>query len=180
MASRLSGKPKPRSAKRTVLVVGEGATGKAFLTYLKGLLLRREAGFSVKIESADDDAPEMVIRRAERLLQIGQYDLCVIVMDTDLPWPKELPRKAGKTPLKYIGETPCVEGVLLAILGESRPADTIRAKRRFHDQVMPENRKTSADAYASCFPATVLSKRRADVVELDQMMRIMERGGVEA
>jgi hypothetical protein len=157
-----------------VLVVGEGPTEKAFLTHLRGLFLGRDAGVTIKVESADGGDPAMVIHRAKRLLQLGQYDKCVIVMDTDRPWPALHPKIQG-APADYIKESPCVEAILLDVLGQPRPTSTSIAKAKFH-QVIPENRKTTADAYASRFTKDLLLGRRSAVPELDRMIKIMEQG----
>ena len=171
-------KRKPCSAKRTALLVGEGATEYAFLCHVKKCIVGRESGISVKVEPAHGGSPETVIRTAHKLLAQRAYDRCLVLMDTDLPWPKVLHRKVGRTNITYVEARPCVEGLLLTIVGHKGivPASSMaaRCKRVFYDNYVSEEKRTDPKAYEKLFAREVLLMRRKVCVELDTILKHME------
>jgi len=171
-------KRKPCSAKRTALLVGEGETEYAFLCHLKRCFVERESGIFVKVEPAHGGSPETVIRTARKLLDQRAYDRCLILMDTDLPWPKARPHKVDRTRITYVAAKPCVEGLLLAILQHKGivPASSMAAqcKKVFYDNYIAEKKRTDPKAYEKHFTRDVLNARRKMCVELDVILGHME------
>lgn len=171
-------KRKPCSAKRTALLVGEGATEFAFLVHAKRCFVTRETSLSVKVENAHGGSPETVIRTARMLLMQRDYDTCLVLMDTDRPWPVKRPQKIGRTRISYVAATPCLEGLLLTILEHQGivPASTTtdQCKRVFHDNYIPENKCTDPRAYEKHFPRELLDTRRRDCPVLHTILKHLE------
>ena len=171
-------KRKPCSAKRTTLLVGEGATEYAFLFHAKRCFVTREASLSVKVENAQGGSPETVVRTARKLLILRDYDMCLVLMDTDRPWPEKRPQKIGRTRITYVAATPCLEGFLLTILEHKgivpASATTDQCKRVFHDNYMPENKCTDPRAYEKHFTRDLLNGRRQACPALDTILKHLE------
>ena len=70
--------------------------------------------------------------------------------------------------VQIIGSTPCIEGLLLAILGEHVPATSAECKQRYGG-VLPE-RLTLPENYVGRFPKEFLDGRRDEVPELAQLL----------
>jgi hypothetical protein len=100
---------KHRSAKKTILLVGEGTTEKAFLQHIKELYVGRYADVSVAIEHADGGSPDYIVHRAICLFNSRTYDECFVLIDGD----KLL--KTKKSQILVLNSTPCIEGLFLAI-----------------------------------------------------------------
>jgi hypothetical protein len=171
-------KAKPCEAKRTVIIVAEGSTEWAFLSYLKKLFLSRNSGLSVKIENAHGGSPETIIATAKKFMSQRAYDRCLILMDMDRIWPQQRPQKVGRTTLQYAGARPCIEGLLLTILKQpgisAITATTDHCKRIFHQQVMTEDKKTTPSSYERYFTKTLLDNQRKACPELDIILSHLE------
>jgi hypothetical protein len=160
--------------KKTVLLVGEGPCEWAFLKHLVSLFQFRESAFAARVENAHGGSPETVLLSAKKLLRQRAYDVCVIVMDTDRPWPSILSEHIGKTRMKYVAASPCLEGLLLQMLGV--PGITMRSsvaqcKRVLYDTHVDENHRTEPNAYVRSFSRDVLTQRRTHCDALDVILR---------
>lgn len=110
----------PRNLMRsTLLVVGEGADDRAFITHMKQLYCPRDSGMSVKVEAGDGGSPGNVITHAIRKYQGKDYDRRLFVLDADLPPDEADYKRATKEGYEIILWQPqCLEGALLDSLGE--------------------------------------------------------------
>lgn len=170
-----------KSTKITILIVGEGPTEKAFLQYLKELYIARDGDFAVKIECGSGGAPCSVVQKAIRLRGSRAYDKCYVLFDADRPLEtdRKLSDRMNKRPrIEVLKSTPCVEGLFLAILkypGFSQAsASSDSCKWEFHAKYISEDKKMDKRSYADKFPRTVLDERRAQVLELDVILRAMQ------
>ena len=142
-----------RRTKTTILIVGEGPTEKAFIQYLKEMYITREMDIAVKVECGSGGSPRSVVEKAVRLKGSRAYDKCFVLIDADLPFDPdgELERRMRKKPhIEMLKTTPCIEGLLLAILdlGFSQQATTsIESKRIFKSNYLPEEKKTDKCSY---------------------------------
>ena len=159
-------------------MVGEGAAEYAFLFHVKRCFVTREASLSVKVENAHGGSPETVVHTARTLLMQRDYDACLVLMDTDRPWPKKLPQKIDRTHITYVAATPCLEGFLLTILEHKgivpASATTDQCKRTFHDNYVPENKCTDPRAYEKHFTRDLLNRRRQACPTLDTILKHLE------
>lgn len=164
-----------RIVKKTILIVGEGPTEKAFLQHVKELYVGREDIFSVKVECGAGGNPISVAHRANRLKQSAAYDKRFLVIDADTFTP-EAKQKLKKKPLmEIIVVTPCIEGLLLAILEEkpfsqsgTSPAE---CKRQFESKYLDRDKKTEKCNYLSLFSKVKLDEARTRLKELDLILK---------
>lgn len=108
--------------RKTLLVVGEGATEVAFLNYLKRVYSSGKKGPKVTVKNAHGKGPDHVLDVAMRSQRGVAYDQVVAFLDTDIPWTDTLQKQAEKAYIELIGNTPCIEGMLLKLLGKRVPA----------------------------------------------------------
>ncbi len=157
-----------RSVSHTILLVGEGATEQAFLRHIKSLYISRGCGVGVTIRNAHGKGPDHVVDYAIGQCRNAAYDRVVTLLDADLPMSTAVRRRARSKKIQIIGSTPCVEGLLLKILGEYVPATSTECKQRCGG-VLPE-RLTLLENYTGHFPKDLLDGRRDDVPELAQLL----------
>ena len=162
--------------KRTVLLVGEGPMDWAFLRHVVGCFVHRDSPVAAKVEHAHGGDPSEVIIRARNLLRQRAYDRCIVLMDTDRPWPASLPSNIGRTPVTFLGAKPAIEGLLLHIL--EHPGITINTtssecKRMLHRDYVDEKRRTDPIAYERLFTRDLLINRQSSCPALDTILRAL-------
>lgn len=163
--------------KKTVLLVGEGPCEWAFLKHLVGLMQTRSGSFSAHVENAHGGSPDIVLHSTKKLLAQRAYNVCVVLMDTDRPWPSSLARNIGKTRMVYVRATPCLEGLLLQIIAHKRSSKnttTDACKRLVYDAYVVERHRTEPAAYAKHFPIELLLKSRERCPALDEILRELQ------
>lgn len=159
-----------RAVLTTVLIVGEGDTEKAFLDYLKSLYVTRFCGVSVTVRNAHGKGPLNVVDTAIRQSKTGEYNVVAVLMDTDLPWTDDVIKLAGKR-IRLIGATPCIDGLLLQILGEQVPVQSLRCKEALLARI---NRKPFVkEAYAQDFPKQLLDEKSLSIPTLKKLLELM-------
>ena len=170
-----------RSTKTTILFVGEGPTEKAFLQHLQTLYISRDASIVVKVESGSGGAPSSVAQKAIRLRSSRAYDRCFILVDADRPlvMDRKLEERMKKKPrIEVLKSTPCVEGLLLTILGHNNfsqsGTSSDHCKREFEANYMTDERKTEKRSYASRFTKEILEAQRRNISELDAILKAMQ------
>jgi hypothetical protein len=164
-----------RKAQKTLLFVGEGSTEKAFLDYLKELYHLRWSGVIIKTRSAEGGSPEGIIRKAIKWVQFEQYDDGCVLLDSDIPVPDSLLKKALSKRIRLFMPTPCIEGLFLKILGDFDRIiqDTPTCKSEFHRKYLTEDEATDKENYKRIFTKSVLDNNRK-ITLLDNLIRIFE------
>lgn len=157
-----------RAARHTVLLVGEGTTDWAFLRHIKSLYISRGCGVSATIRNAHGKGPDHVVDYAIRQCRNADYDRVVALLDTDLPMSVAVRRRARSKRIQVIGSTPCIEGLLLGILGEHVPGTSAECKARCGG-VLPA-RLTLPEDFQTHFPKGLLDGRRVVVPELGTLL----------
>lgn len=152
-----------RVVKRTLLVVGEGEAEKAFLQHMKSLFGVGDP--KVAIKSAGGKGPKNVITEAMSTKDASGYDSAAALLDTDLAWPNALVKKAQGKKIQLIGSSPCLEGLLLDVLGIKRPTPntSVECKKKFH-QIL-KGKETEKDSYVELFPKEVLNSCKINQIE---------------
>jgi hypothetical protein len=191
----------PNAQPWTILLYGEGASERAFLTHLKHQFVRRESFLSIKVDAGFGGAPARLLRNLADRVGVQRFDRVVLVADMDVRFPPplhqslvagagfaEIPTadiarwdcmKAGGRAC-VIGSRPCLEGLLLRVLGESvsetEPSSNL--KRRLARRL-----GLNADRFAftpanlvTHFGKQLLDSRRGAVPELDRLIDIIETG----
>lgn len=165
----VSGKKK-RRLNHARLIVGEGRDEQQFLRYLKDLFLARDAGLSVKIKQAQGGNPNGILEYAIRQAKAADFDSVLVWMDTDVPWPPTLNKQALENipPIRLLGSEPCIEGFLLAVLGES-VLTTDKSKRKLAK--LTACRSVTQLDFSQQFPRSVLESASKKIVLLDNLMK---------
>ena len=159
---------KGRAARHTILLVGEGTTDSAFLKHIKSLYIRRGSGVSATVRNAHGKGPDQVVDYAIRQCRNAAYDRVVALLDADLEMLAAAHRRSRAKKIQIISAEPCLEGLLLKILGEYVPTTSADCKARVGD-ILPA-RLTVPEDYQANFPKELLDERRDDVTELGKLL----------
>ena len=165
-----------RRTKKTVLIVGEGSTEKAFLRYVKELYITRDMDISVNVECGSGGSPRNVMEKAIRLCGSRGYDKCFVLIDADIPLnadKKLLTRMKRKPKIETLKSTPCIEGLLLSILGVSGNNSSDQCKSIFESTYLSSNKKTDKRSYEKLFPKGMLDGKRTGIRELNNILKAM-------
>ena len=165
-----------KRTKKTILLVGEGSTEKAFLRYVKELYITRDMDISVNVECGSGGSPRSVVEKAIRLCGGRGYDKCFVLIDSDVPFKadkKLLLRMKRRPKIEILNATPCIEGLFLAILGHTESTSSDDCKSTFESQYIASDRKTDKRSYALLFPKEMLEEKRKTINELDIILRAM-------
>lgn len=160
-----------REAKTTVLIVGEGDTEKAFLDHIRTHYVTRGCGVSVTTRNAHGKGPENVVDVAIRHARGADYSIVAVLMDTDLPWAPALRKLARAKKICLIGASPCCDGLLLRILGESVPEESVHCKAKLVERL--GRKPVVPDAYRNDFTKARLDGRRDAVEPLGKLLALI-------
>lgn len=164
---------KPHIAQRkTLLAVGEGKAEAAFLKYLRGIYCSGRSGVKVTVRDASGKGPSNVIGTAIGALRISSYDKKLCLLDTDLEWTKENIIDAKRKKIELVGSRPCLEGLLLQILGRTVPGSSLDCKRQL--KMITGKDMFEAEDYATNFPYAVLQNLRPSIAQLDKLLELFE------
>jgi hypothetical protein len=98
------------------------------------------------------------------------YDLRAALLDTDLPWSANVRKKALHKRIALVGSSPCLEGLLLEVLGRSVPARSPDCKRVLN-ALFAGNPLRTQD-YAAQFDRPILDAARSRVATLAQLLAL--------
>ena len=157
-----------RTARHTILLVGEGATDAAFLEYIMSLYITRGCGVSAKVIHASGKGPDNVVNHAIRQRQNKDYDRVVTLLDNDLEMSITARKRAKSKKIAIIKTTPCLEGLFLKILGKNVPGSSANCKAQVG--IKPPTRKNARAYYQKNFPKQFLDERRNKVSELRRLL----------
>lgn len=166
---------KPKNTKRVKVVqviVGEGSAEKAFISHIKSLYA--DGTRTVRVKSAGGKGPNNVIGDA-----IGEHRaaggnvLVAALLDTDLKWPKGIVAQANQKGIILIDSVPCLEGLLLTILGQRHPHPATNANLKNVVHPMLNNAPTDKASYQASFDKGTLDNARTTVPQLDSLIRLM-------
>lgn len=165
-----------REAQKTLLIVCEGETEAAFVRYLKEQYNTRGCGVQVKIIVKNEGSPEAIIKATRRWLKGRAYNQCLIIMDTDLPWPVNRPRKSKNTEILYFQSSPCIEGFILGIINHPNQYltwNTNQCKKDFH-KLLTEDDKLDHRKYIDILPLRLLEAKRTNIGKLHRLIMLLE------
>ena len=160
------------SQRKTLLAVGEGKADAAFLKYLRRIYCSGGGGVNVSVRDASGKGPSNVIGTAIGALRISSYDKKLCLLDTDLVWTKQNNSDAKRKKIELIGSTPCLEGLLLQILGRAVPASSPDCKQQL--KIITGKDMFDPDDYPANFGYAVLQDQRVHIPELDKLLRLFE------
>ena len=152
----------------TLLAMGEGSVDVAFLKHLRQLYCAQKQGVNVTIRNAHGKGPGNVIRKAIGFSRTTSFDRKLCLIDTDLPWTRKQAKEASDCGIRLIGSTPCIEGLLLRILGVQVPQLSVDCKRALQ-QLAGTNFQQPED-YQTFFPLHALENARSTIEALDTLI----------
>ncbi|MBG3012091.1 RloB domain-containing protein [Proteus columbae] len=155
-----------RKLKKTLLAVGEGSSEKAFLSHLKSIYSKGDP--KVTVVTAGGKGPNHVINHAIACMKCDGYDECIVLLDTDIPWPPKLVKQATGKGICLIGSEPCLEGFLLDILSRRKTNTNNGCKELLHPLLNGES--TSKDSYKVLFTKEILEGARVNIVNLNSLI----------
>lgn len=161
-----------RQAAKTVLLIGEGATEKAFLGHLKSLYVPRGCGVSVTIRDAHGKGPDNVVTFAIRQSQVADYDVKAVLMDTDLEWTAKVRRAARDARICLIGSTPCCDGLMLSILGLPVPTTSEQCKEAIARRL--QRRPLTSEAFAEDFPKELIDAKQRTCRATQKIVSVLQ------
>ena len=158
--------------RKTLLAVGEGKSDAAFLKYLRTQFCAGGSGVSVTVRQANGKRPINVISTAIGALRISSYDKTLCLLDTDIDWTSQNKIDAKRKKIELIGSTPCLEGLLLQVLG--RQFSSISDDCKCQLKAITGKEMFEAEDYAAHFTYFHLQAVRTNIAELDKLLRLFE------
>lgn len=165
-----------RVKKKTVLIYGEGAHDCAFLTHLKNTYNKRDSPIAVQIKRGRGGSPLMVVAGALKVP--GDYDTRVVKLDHDTSAAQleEAITFAEEHSVEIIFSTPCLEHLLLDIVGDTRLTKIRRSstlKSTFESSYLNSAQRKEPKKYINHFSQSVLEEARHRIPELDRLITLM-------
>jgi hypothetical protein len=161
-----------RAQRKTLLAVGEGKAEVAFLKHLKQLYCSGGNGVAVTIRNAHGKGPGNVIATAIGASSSASYDKKVCLLDTDLEWTSENKHDAKRKKIELVGSTPCLEGLLLRILGKMVLRDSSACKQQLRD--LTHKNMLEPEDYVDNFCYARLQSVRLSITELEAILGLYE------
>lgn len=138
----------------TLIIVGEGACEKAFLSHLKQLF-SNNTNQKVKIDSADGGSPYDIVNTTVKKTKHIAYDKKYILIDSDIAIDEKTKKLAKENNIHIIESIPlCLEGMLLDVLGQNVPITSIQCKNLLYPQL--SGSPTDKESYQVLFIKNVL------------------------
>jgi hypothetical protein len=163
---------RPIAQVKTVQITVEGFCDRAFAEHLKSLYCNRGCGVTVRIVNAKGKGSNHVVRQA--LTAREAPDIRAAFYDTDVQLQAGLRRQAnGRKRIHLVESEPCLEGLLLAILGRHVPHASGECKKAV-EALLEGSDPTDKDSYAELFSREVLEERRGEIAALDLLLRVIE------
>ena len=142
---------------------------------MKELYVTRKCGLAVKVENAKGGGPDSIFATALKLIKAVPRDWNIIVMDADSKWTTKLCEAARKKNITLCGASPCMDGLLLRILGQKVPTNSPECKRLFESSYLDSSKKLDKRNYAGLITKDLVDKVRSSIPELDAIITILER-----
>lgn len=163
-----------RYSKLTVFAFGEAETEKAFLKHIR-TSYGRNTGISVRVDCANGGGPHTIVDLAIKRSNCS-FDRHFILLDTDIPWPDEVIKKAKESNHILIPANPCIEGFLLSLL-EPRTNITVltatQCKRIFEQKYLNREEKLDFRNYEKILPKSKLDAHRKTNQVLNEIISLM-------
>ncbi|MHB9119348.1 MAG: hypothetical protein ACYC2R_13905 [Burkholderiales bacterium] len=159
-----------RKARRTLLIVGEGADEVAFLKHVRQLYVPRGCGLSVKIMNAQGKGAKHVIEQTGRQIANAAYDAVAALLDTDTDWSPAVEKLAKKKKIRVLKSELCFEALMLRVLGKNPNGNAQALKKQFAPFV--NNDATKSRNYAEHFGSEYLQAGRSHEPSIDALLKL--------
>ena len=158
------------AARRTVLIVGEGLHEERFLQHVKALYVSRGCGLTMTIKNARGKGARHVVDWTARQAANSAYDAVAALLDTDTDWSPAVAEIARKKRIKVLKSEPCLEALLLRVLGQSPAGD--------RDSLKPQLGTLIGDpadirSYAAWFTIDIHEASRGREAAIDGLLALL-------
>ncbi len=161
-----------RAVLRTILLVGEGDAEVAFIEHLKALYVFRGCGIALKVKNAHGMGALHAVEVAIRQSRNAAFDVKAALLDTDTGWDDKTRTLARKEKVLVVPCTPCLEAILLSLLGDVQQAQSTNFyKKAFEKRFGKPAHATSL--YATHFSKELLEKARVNSPELKFLLELL-------
>lgn len=158
------------SVRKTLLIVGEGHSEKAFLNHLKLHYCVKE--INVDVVNARGKGPEHILNYALNCQEYSPRNMVGVLLDTDLKWPSDLVKRTSEQGFQLMGTIPCIDGFLLDILNETKPNGSQKCKDKLLN-ILP-GPSTDKDTYSTVLSKDILDKAREKNEVLNDLINIIQ------
>lgn len=156
--------------RKTLLIVGEGHTEKAFINHLKSIYCIRE--INVEVINARGKGPEHILNHAIGCQAHTPRDLVGVLLDTDLTWPKDLVKSMSRDGFQLMGSLPCIDGLILDIIDAPKPKLSQACKDKLFS-ILP-GPCTDKNTYSLLLAKPVLEQARQKVEVLNDLINLIQ------
>jgi len=154
--------------------MGEGLCDESFLKHVKSIYVQRRCGLAVTVRNARGKGPCNVIETAVRANAGYGFDIRAVLVDRDLV-DQMTPKVNGlvkSNSIKLLWSDPCLEGLLLDILGKYVPHASAQCKKLMKEYMPGPG--TEVENYPLLFPKEVLDACRSRVSTIDLLLTLLE------
>lgn len=169
-------KKKRRSAKRTLLMYGEGLGEEMFLKHLRSLYAY-DSGVSVTIRNGKGGNPKNIVINA--INEPGDFERRIVILDNDKSQEEmtNARKEAKKRGVELLENSPCLEATLLTILRSGKNFSTKKSvwcKSEFESNYMDKKKRTELEEYKKVFSKQILDNQKEKIAELKTFISIMQ------
>lgn len=162
-----------KHVRKTVLLCCEGKSDQVFIAYLRAAYTAgRPTAPMVKPKPAGGKGSNNVIGTLLGEARCSQPDKLVALLDGDAPPTPAKLREAKSKRVQLIVLEPCLEGFLLKILGCRVPNTSQACKDQLRQ--IDDRDPFVPGFYEQRFPKTLLDQVRAQISELDELLRLFD------
>lgn len=152
---------------------GGGRHEEAFLNHLKQLYVPRGCGLSVTIKNARGKGALHVIDWTAKQIANADYDAVAALLDTDTDWNAKTEKLAKSKKIQVLKSEPCLEAMMLRLIGKSANGDAQALKKQFAPFV--NNDPTQRESYALHFGPVYLMAGRSKEPTINALLRLFGR-----
>lgn len=162
-----------RHTRRTVLICCEGKADRAFLLHLRGLYCAgRDNPPNVTPKQAGGKGGNNVVATLVGSSKNAAYDALVALVDADVPPQGKALKDVERYKVIVVTVSPCLEGLLLKLLGQAVPVLSADCKSRLK---AIDPRDPFADGFfAARWPKALLEEKRLAIAELDALLKCFD------
>lgn len=167
-------KKKRHQADKTLLIFGEGLGEEMFLKHLKKVYCCN-TNVAVKIVKGKGGNAQNIVIDAYKTP--GDFNRRIVLLDNDKSKSEmaEARKEAKNRNIELIENTPCLEFLLLSILGfKSDPTNSSNCKKEFESKFIDKTKRSEPKEYDKIFTKQVLEVKRKSNDTLNKIINIME------
>ncbi|MEJ6022256.1 hypothetical protein [Ramlibacter sp. PS4R-6] len=163
-----------RIVRPTALLMGEGDAEEIFLKRIRELYTADRKGCNVRVQSAGGKGAGNVVDHAIRYQRAnGAFDVAAAFFDTDTDWNDDVRARGEKAGIVLIAVEPCLECMLLRLVGLHKECSTAEHKKRFEKEFGgPAHNKKIVERIVT---REAVDKARGNIVVIDTLLTTIGR-----